>query len=276
MDTTASPSDARAIFAPGLLSGRVALITGGGTGIGRAIAEAMAALGARVAIASRSPAHLDPAAAAIRERTGARVAALEVDVRDSARVDAMIERAEAELGPLDILVNNAAGNFFRPSVAMSDSAWAAVRGIDLDGTFYCSRAAARGMLERRFGRIINITATLHRRGFPGMAHMTAAKAGIDALTRTLGSEWAPYGVTVNAIAPGPVETEGAMKAFEVEGDARDRAYREVPVGRFGRAEEIACVACFLASPAGAFVTGAVWTIDGGEELGKVPRVPGLA
>lgn len=265
---------ARSVFAPDLLKGRIALVTGGGTGIGRAIADAFASLGASVAIASRNPAHLLPAAEQLRARHGGKVAAIEVDVRDSARVEAMVARAEEELGPLDTLVNNAAGNFFRPSVDMSDNAWAAVRGIDLDGSFYCSRAAGRRMVERRFGRIINITATLHRRGFPGMAHMTAAKAGVDALTRTLGAEWAPYGVTVNSIAPGPVETEGAMTAFQVDGDARDRANREVPVGRFGLPEEIANVACFLASPAGAFVTGAIWTIDGGEELGKLPGLPG--
>ena len=264
------------IFAKGILAGRGALVTGGGTGIGRAIAEALGAAGANVAVASRKMEHLEPAAREIAERHGVKTAAIDVDVRDSARVEAMVERAERELGSVDILVNNAAGNFFCPAVAMSDNAWAAVRGIDLDGTFYCSRSAARRMVERRFGRIINITATIQRRGYPGMAHATAAKAGIDALTRTLAGEWAQFGVTVNSIAPGPIHTEGAAKAFQLGGTAkdeaaeRDRWYRSVPVGRFGRADEVANVAVFLASPAGEWVTGAVWTIDGGEELGKLP------
>ena len=259
------------IFAKGILAGRGALVTGGGTGIGRAIADGLAAAGASVAVASRKTDHIEPAAREIGERFGVKTAAIAVDVRDSARVDAMFEAAEAALGSVDILVNNAAGNFFCPAVAMSDNAWAAVRGIDLDGTFYCSRAAGRRMIERRFGRVINITATLHRTGFPGMAHMTAAKAGIDALTRTLAAEWAAFGVTVNAIAPGPVYTEGAAKAFQLEGDGgKDRLFRTVPVGRFGRAEEIANVAVFLASSAGDYVTGAIWTIDGGAELGKIP------
>lgn len=264
------------VFADGILKGRTALVTGGGTGIGRAIAFALARAGARVAVASRKKEHLEPAAREIAERFGTATAAIEVDVRDSARVDAMVERCERELGPLDILVNNAAGNFFCPAAGMSDNAWAAVRGIDLDGTFYCSRAAGRRMIERGFGRIINVTATLHRRGFPGMAHMTAAKAGIDALTRTLAGEWAPFGVTVNAIAPGPIHTEGAARAFQLEGapEAKDRASRWVPIGRFGRADEVADVAVFLCSSAGEWVTGAVWTIDGGEELGKLAPVMG--
>jgi peroxisomal 2,4-dienoyl-CoA reductase len=257
------------IFRDDVLKGKVALVTGGGTGIGRGIALGLAAAGADVAVASRKREHLEPVAEEIRA-LGRRAASIEVDVRDSARVEAMVEQCERELGPVEILVNNAAGNFFCPSIGLSDNAWRAVVGIDLDGTFYCSRAAGRRMIERRSGRIINITATLHRRGFPGMVHMTAAKSGIDALTRTLAAEWAGFGVRVNAIAPGPVLTEGSQKAFLLD-DALNRKMAErIPVGRWGRPDEIANVAVFLASPAGDFVTGAIWTIDGGEELGTMP------
>lgn len=263
------------IFARDILKGHVAIVTGGGTGIGRAIADGLAAAGAKVAVASRKPEHVEPAAREIAERHGVATLAVPVDVRDSARVEAMVERAEKELGPVSILVNNAAGNFFCPALALSDGGWAAVRGIDLDGTFYCSRACGKRMVERRRGRVINITATLQNRGFPGMVHATAAKAGIDAMTRTLAAEWAPFGVTVNAIAPGPIITEGVAKAFQLGADVTgehgaDRAWRFVPLGRFGRAEEVANVAVFLASPAGDFVTGAIWAIDGGVDLGRSP------
>lgn len=261
------------LFRDDILKGKVALVTGGGTGIGKAIALGLARAGADVAVASRSRDHLEPAAAEIRA-LGRRAAVIEVDVRDSVRVEAMVARCEADLGPLDILVNNAAGNFFCPALGMSDGAWRAVTGIDLDGTFYCSRAAAKRMVARRFGRIINITATLHRRGFPGMAHMTAAKAGIDALTRTLAGEWAPFGVTVNAIAPGPVLTEGSQKAFLMNDELNAKIAEAVPIGRWARPEEIANVAVFLASPGGDYVTGAIWTIDGGEELGRIPPMGG--
>jgi peroxisomal 2,4-dienoyl-CoA reductase len=254
------------IFAEGLLKGKVALVTGGATGIGYGIAEAFARYGADVAIASRKLERLEAKAGELR-RFGGRVLPVQVDVRDSAAVDAMIARVVDELGGLDILVNNAAGNFFAPSVAMSDNAFNSVVGIDLYGTFYCSRAAGRVMMEHGGGRIMSIVATLAERGFPGMVHMTSAKAGIEAMTKTLAAEWGEFGIRVNAISPGPIQTEGVEKAFMMSDSIIGKIAANLPVGRFGRPDEVANVAVFLASPAGDFVTGTTWKIDGGESLG---------
>jgi len=254
------------MFADGLLKGKVALVTGGGTGIGFAIADAYARYGADVAIASRNLERLEAKAEALRVH-GGRVLAIQVDVRDSAAVDAMIAQVVGELGGLDIMVNNAAGNFFCPSVALSDRAWNSVVGIDLNGTFFCCRAAGKVMMERGGGRILSIVATLASKGFPGMAHMTAAKAGIEALTRTLAAEWGEFGIRVNAISPGPIVTEGVLKAFQVSPEILEQTAGALPLGRWGRPEEVAQVAVMLASPMADFVTGSTWVIDGGESLG---------
>ena len=189
------------IFRPDLLAGRVALVTGGGTGIGLGIASCLAAAGATVAIASRKPEHLEPAAAELRGR-GARVSTVETNVREPEAVARMVESVAAEHGRLDILVNNAAGNFYAPSASLSPNAWRAVVETDLYGSFYCAQAAHPVMKAQGGGRIVSISMTLHYRGWPLMAHATAAKAGIDALTRTLALEWAPDRITVNAVAPG--------------------------------------------------------------------------
>lgn len=255
------------IFAPDLLKGKVALVTGGGTGLGYAIAEGFARAGADVVIASRKLEKLERAAEALRAH-GTRVLAMSLDVRDSAAVDRVVTAVVDELGGLDILVNNAAGNFFCPSVAMSDNAFNTVINIDLSGTFYCSRAAGRVMMERGGGVILSIVATLAARGFPGMAHMTSAKAGIEGLTRTLAAEWGEFGIRVNAISPGPVLTEGVAKAFLLSDDVNSQIASHLPLGRFGKPDEIANVAVFLASPAGTWVTGATWVIDGGDSLGQ--------
>src|SRR4029078_192020 len=168
--------------------------------------------GAHVVIASRKQEHLDAAAASL-ENQGVQASVVTVDVRDADRVKAMVERVYRERGRIDILVNNAAGNFYAPSESMSANAWKSVIEIDLNGTFFCSQAVFPVMKAQGGGRIISISMTLHYRGWPLMAHATAAKAGIDALTRTLALEWAPDRITVNAVAPGPIPTEGVKRAF---------------------------------------------------------------
>ena len=200
------------VFRQDLLAGQVGIITGGGTGIGFGIAELLASLGMHVIVASRKPDHVEPAAERIRA-SGGWASAATVDVRDPERVRAVFSDTLDRHGRLDLLVNNAAGNFYVPSESMSPNAWRSVIEIDLFGTFFCSQAALPHMRETGGGSIINISMTLHYRGWPQMAHATAAKGGIDALTRTLALEWAPYGVRVNAVAPGPIPTEGVLKAF---------------------------------------------------------------
>ena len=260
------------IFRPDLLAGRVALITGGGTGIGFGIASCLAAAGAEVAIASRKPDHLEPAAQQLRAG-GARVSVVTVNVREPASVGQMVQEVAEKHGRLDIMVNNAAGNFYAPSSSLSPNAWRAVVETDLYGTFYCCQAAYPVMKAQGGGRIISISMTLHYRGWPLMAHATAAKAGVDALTRTLALEWSSDRITVNAVAPGPIPTEGVRKAFTPPGaEAADLfgmekyAAEKIPLGRWGTPDDIGHMVTFLASPAGDWITGAILVVDGGAWL----------
>jgi 2,4-dienoyl-CoA reductase [(3E)-enoyl-CoA-producing], peroxisomal len=260
------------VFRPDMLAGRVALVTGGGTGIGLGIASCLADAGATVAIASRKPEHLEPAAAQLRAR-GARVTAVETNVREPEAVARMVDRVTSEHGRLDILVNNAAGNFYAPSSGLSPNAWRAVVETDLYGSFYCAQAVHPVMKAQGGGRIISISMTLHYRGWPLMAHATAAKAGVDALTRTLALEWAPDRITVNAVAPGPIPTEGVKRAFTPpDGRAPDVFRMEqyvdqaIPLGRWGTPDDVGRMVAFLAGPAGDWITGAIFVVDGGSWL----------
>ncbi|HJR62172.1 MAG TPA: SDR family oxidoreductase [Gemmatimonadaceae bacterium] len=266
------------IFRDGLLDGQVALITGGGTGIGLGISTLLSQLGAHVVVASRKAEHLETATNALGAHRGG-ASWVAVDVRDHDAVRAMVQRVGDERGRVDILVNNAAGNFYAPSETMSPNAWRAVVEIDLYGTFFCSQAVAPVMRAQGGGRIVNISMTLHYRGWPQMAHATAAKAGIDALTRTLAVEWAPHRILVNAVAPGPVPTEGVKRAFNppnagaadvfaIQRAMGDYATKSIPVGRWGTPEDIANMVAFLVSPAGEWITGAIFVVDGGAWLAR--------
>ncbi|HEV2494448.1 MAG TPA: 2,4-dienoyl-CoA reductase [Terriglobia bacterium] len=250
------------------LDGRVAIITGGGTGIGRAIAHEYARLGAKLVLASRSPEHLEPTAAELRAK-GTQVIAVPTDVRVPEQVEHLCAETVRRFGAIDILVNNAAGNFICPAEKLSPNGWNAVVNIVLNGTFYCSRAAGLKMIESgRGGNILNIVATYAWTGGPGTIHSACAKAGVVCMTRTLAVEWARYKIRVNAIAPGPVETEGAGSKLWAAPEVRSAMLKGVPRGRIGTTEEIAQASAYLVSDFADFITGEVLVVDGGQWLGK--------
>ncbi|MBI3119258.1 MAG: SDR family oxidoreductase [Candidatus Hydrogenedentes bacterium] len=260
------------IFKTGLLNGKTALVTGGASGIGRGIAACLARAGADVIIASRRQELCEAYAREMAETYGVRTLGIGLDVRKSEAINTAFDEAVAKMGRLDVLVNNAAGNFYFPAEQLSDNQWRAVLEIDLYGTFYCSRAAFKHLHEHG-GTIVSISMTLHHTGWAGMAPACAAKSGIDAITRTLALEWGRFGIRVNAIAPGPIITEGVKKAFALGGDFEQHK-DSVPLGRAGEPEEIGNMVVFMASEAGAWMTGSIVTIDGGESLS--PRRAGVA
>lgn len=249
------------------LEGQVAIITGGGTGVGFAMAREFSRLGARLVLASRKREHLEPAGEEIRSRGGAALA-LVTDVRDPQQVDRMVEETVREYGRLDILVNNAAGNFVVRAEDLSPNGWRAVVDIVLNGTFFCSRAAGRSMIAHGGGNILNIIAAYAWTGGPGTVHSASAKAGVLAMTQTLAVEWARYGIRVNAIAPGAIPTAGASGQLWDDPAVEARIKANVPLGRLGTPEEVAHAAAFLVSPYASYITGDVLTIDGGAWLGR--------
>jgi NAD(P)-dependent dehydrogenase (short-subunit alcohol dehydrogenase family) len=249
------------------LKERVAIVTGGGTGLGKAMALEFARLGARVVVAGRKLESLQQTVSEI-EKMGGKALAVPTDVREPAQVENLVAVTKQRFGKIDILVNNAAGNFICRAEDLSVNGWRAVVGIVLDGTFYCSRAVGREMIAQKTGgNILNILATYAWTGGPGTVHSACAKAGVLAMTKTLAVEWARYKIRVNAIAPGPVETEGAGKALWASPEAHKLVEEAVPLKRFGQSIEIARAASYLVSDYASFVTGEALVIDGGQWLG---------
>lgn len=251
----------------GTFTGKTAVVTGGGTGMGRGFATELARLGAHVVLAGRKEERLAAAADAIQSE-GGKASYFATDIRDPEQVEALMNTAVERTGRLDILVNNAAGNFIVDSDKLSVNGWNSVVNTVLNGTFYCTRAAGLKMIEAgNGGKILSVVASYAWTGGPRTVHSVAAKAGVTAMTKTLGVEWAHHGIRVNAICPGPTDTEGARPLWaDPEEEKRLRA--KIPVGRFGTVEEMAQAASYLLSPYADFVNGEIFVIDGGEWLGK--------
>jgi NAD(P)-dependent dehydrogenase (short-subunit alcohol dehydrogenase family) len=284
------PELGAAALPKGTFDGQVVAITGGGTGLGKAIAVEFARLGASVAVLSRDVQHRAAGVAAI-EAAGARALEVACDVRQPEAIAAAFDRVEAELGLPAVLVNNAAGNFPVPAEDLSPNGWRAVVDIVLNGTFFCSREIGRRLLAAgRPGAIVNVGASYAWTGGPGFAHSAAAKAGVKNLTETLAVEWAPYGIRVNCLVPGlmPHEDEAAhiKEGVPDRGKSEDR---RAPAGRVGQPRELGWAATFLASPYASYITGCTLAVDGAnwqrramfqpefvpirEQLGKGPFRP---
>ena len=244
------------------LDGKVALITGGGQGLGKTMATALAQVGADVALAGRRVAPCEETADGIVKATGRRCIGVQADVTVAADVERMVAAVEAEFGHIDILVNNA-GNNIRGSVEqLSESDWDSVLDTNLKGTFLCSRLVGPKMVKRGWGRVVNLGSILSVIALPGRAPYASAKAGVLNLSRVLALEWAGTGVTVNAICPGPFGTE--MNRTLLNDPVKFQEFvRNIPLGRWGEVDELAGVVVLLASDASSFMTGSSVFVDGG-------------
>ena len=259
-------------FSRDLFAGQVALVTGGGTGIGKAVARELLQLGAQVVISGRKQEKLDAAAAELGgEGYAANLMAMTCDIREPEQIAKLVDAALAKFGRIDVLVNNAGGQFPMPAAELTTRGFDAVIRNNLSGTFYVTReVATRAMLPGRRGAIVNVTAMVSR-GFPGMMHTGAARAGVENMTQTLAVEWAHADVRVNAVAPGIIRSTGVD---QYPAELVSGSIKRTPQKRLGTIEETAHAIVFLASPAALFITGAILRIDGGASLwGDLWEIP---
>ena len=268
------------MFDTGLLKGKNIIVTGGGTGLGKSMATRFAELGANLVITSRREDVINDTAKELRKLKG-KVIAIPCDVRDPDQVESMVEQTVKELGSIDILLNNAAGNFISPTEKLSPNAFKTVIDIVLNGTFHCTQAAGRVMRKNKSGIILNIVTTYAWTGSGYVVPSACAKAGVIAMTRSLAVEWAKYGIRTVAIAPGPFPTKGAWSRLAPPGLGIEKKMKaRIPLKRAGEHIELANLASYLVSDQASYINGEVVTIDGGEwlqgagqmnELEKIPK-----
>ena len=268
------------MFDAKLLKGKNIIVTGGGTGLGKSMATRFAELGANLVITSRREGVISEAAKEL-QKSGRKVVAIPCDVRSPEQVEAMVEQTVKELGSVDILLNNAAGNFISPTENLSPNAFKTVIDIVLNGTFHCTQAAGKVMRKNKSGIILNIVTTYAWTGSGYVVPSACAKAGVLAMTRSLAVEWAKYGIRTVAIAPGPFPTKGAWSRLAPPGLGIDKKMKaRIPLKRVGEHIELANLASYLISDQAAYINGEVVTIDGGEwlqgagemnELEKIPK-----
>lgn len=254
------------------LAGKVALVTGAGTGLGRGFALQLAQQGATVALVARRADRLDSVAREIAELGGV-ATVLPTDIRDAAAVSAAVDAVVDEYGHLDVLINNAAGNFLVRAEELSANGFDAVVGIVLHGSAYCSLAAGRQMVRQGSGKILSVVASYAWVGGPYTVHSAAAKAGVIAMTKSLAVEWGRHNVQVNALCPGFVDTEQSRAVLWPTENGVRRILDRVPAGRFGTIEEVVASGLYLCGPEADYITGETLTIDGGEWLNKGAFVP---
>ncbi|TNF25791.1 MAG: SDR family oxidoreductase [Deltaproteobacteria bacterium] len=270
-DTTPPAPRYRSIFRPDLFAGEVALVTGGGTGIGRCIAHELASLGATVVVVGRRE---EPLAATVAEiaDAGGRAEAVTLNIRDEDDVDRVVAELVARHGRLDHLVNNAGGQFASPAALIKPKGWRAVIDTNLNGTWLVTQACFKHAFSKRGGAIVSIVADMWN-GFPGMAHTGAARAAVVNLTMSLAVEWAAAGVRVNAVAPGFILSSGLKSYPPAVAKMAHRLFVSNPAARPGTEAEVSAAVAFLLSPAAAFITGETLKVDGAASLHKAPLLP---